>query len=325
MLLGWEVTIRNDGAWIRPPPKAINKIIFVFFCFDEKKGQPQSLWDIICGVAERYSNGLLSMRCYVAALQKMKGQASRSPSRLCTANSAARFDMEMWRVIGLLLWANPDSFSISIEMFTHRFDIMRTVSNRSIYTVTDASGWRICVALYDSATHALLAWSSYLFPFKFIPELYQNNREYLGVIMSLMIFRLQFPVVSKEKGVDLFLLKWIGDNTSALSWVEKEKCNSLEGQTVSMVFTWFQLYANIFVNEVEHLPGEKMGDIDHNSRDNEAPSLLPELFISLESIPEFASLIQLLDPSFTRNLQQHHTAFMQIHKLLSSLLDNNSR
>lgn len=66
-----------------------------------------------------------------------------------------------------------------------------------------------------------------------------------------------------------------------------------------------------------------MGDIDHNSRDNDAPSLLPELFISLESIPEFANLIKLLDPSINRNLTQHHTAFMQIHQLLSSLLNNN--
>lgn len=158
VLLGWEVTINKGGAWIRPLPKAINKILFVFFCFDATKGQPQSLWDIICGVAERYSNGVLGMRCCVSALHKMKGLASKRPfSYYVTASSEAKFDIEMWRIVALLMWANPDSFSLSIEMFTHRYDITKSISNRSVYTITDASGWRICVALYDTATHALIA------------------------------------------------------------------------------------------------------------------------------------------------------------------------
>ena len=138
--------------------------------------------------------------------------------------------------------------------------------------------------------------------------------------MSLMLFRVQFPCESSTKGADHFQFKWVGDNKSALSWVTKEKCNSLAGQTASMVFTWFQIYSNIYVNEVEHLPGVMMGDIDHNSRDNPAPSLVPELYVSLDTIPAFKSIMELLDPSIIRNLRQHHTAFIVIHQLLSELL-----
>ena len=89
----------------------------------------------------------------------------------------------MWRSVGLLMWANPFAFSMTMEMFTHRFDITKVIGNRAVHTITDASGWRICVAIYDSNNNALIRWSSYLFPFKLFPELYQNNREFLGVLM----------------------------------------------------------------------------------------------------------------------------------------------
>ena len=300
-------------------------MLFVFFCFDDSKGQPYSLWVVLAAIAERYSNGILGARCLVAGLNKMVGVALRRPKSKVSATSEAKFEIEMWRVMGLLLWANPTSFSISIEMFTHRYDITKLQSNRNVFTITDASGWRICVALYDTETKFLIAWSSYLFPFKSDPGLYQNNREFLGVIMSLMLFRIKFPCETSSKNADQFQFKWVGDNKSALSWVTKEKCNSLAGQTASMVYTRFQIYSNIYVNEVEHLPGVMMGDIDHNSRDNPAPSLIPSLYVSLDTIPAFASIIKLLDPSINRNLQQHHTAFINIHELLSVLLNYNQQ
>ena len=291
-------------------------------CSDESKGQPWKLWVTLAGVAERYSNGILGMRCLVSSLHKMSASASAKPNSYISATSSARFNIEMWRSVGLLMWANPDAFSMTMEMFTHRFDIAKVIANRAVHTITDASGWRICVAIYDSNNNALIRWSSYLFPFKLVPELYQNNREYLGVLMSLMLFRLEFPyrTSSSNGSPDIFQFKWMGDNMSALSWVEKEKCNSVWGQTAAMVFTWFQIYSNTFVNEVEHLPGVLMGDIDHNSRDRFAESLVPEKFVSLESIPKFASLIELLDPSIVRNLSQHHNSFITIHALLSSIL-----
>ena len=178
VILGWETTIHDDGVWIRPSTKGINKILFVFFCFDDTKGQPYSLWVVLAAIAERYSNGILGARCLVAGLNKMVGASLRRPRSKTTATSEARFEIEMWRVMGLLLWSNPTSLSISIEMFTHRYDITKSQANRSVYTITDASGWRICVALYDAETKVLIAWSSYLFPFQLIPELYQNNREF---------------------------------------------------------------------------------------------------------------------------------------------------
>ena len=62
VILGWDVSITDLGIWIRPPTKAINKILFVFFCFDENVGQPLNLWEVVSSIAERYSNGILGAR-----------------------------------------------------------------------------------------------------------------------------------------------------------------------------------------------------------------------------------------------------------------------
>ena len=321
VILGWQVDL--SIGMVCPDTKGINKLLYVFFCFDVQRPQSHHLYLVLAAVAERYSNGIRGARCFVFPLHEMArvtDAPSNSPPGLNRpiyriATSSARFCIDMWRIIALSLFADSNSLSVSLEMFSKRYDLTNDFANRSVYTVTDASGWRICCAIYCSITNQLLCWTSYLLPYTLAIDKFQNNREYLGVLISLMLFRTKFSTNNLLKP-DIFQFKWKGDNKSALSWLNKAKCNSVCGQFSCLAVTWFQFYSNIFVSETEHLPGVEMGDIDHNSRDRFAASLQLELEISLHSISEFNQLMIICDPSIKSNLMSHHQAFIRIHELL---------
>ena len=49
----------------------------MFFCFDVKKQQHRELWEVLAGVAERYSAGLVGMRTFVSPFHHMKEKCVR--------------------------------------------------------------------------------------------------------------------------------------------------------------------------------------------------------------------------------------------------------
>ena len=96
-----------------------------------------------------------------------------------------------------------------------------------------------------------------------------------------------------------------------------------------MLVTTFQLISNITLLGTEHLPGVEMGDIDHESRrethilagDYSVPSLLPELFIDLESNPEIMALIADCSPfsSVHSTEKDFHNIFLRSQSRLKAI------
>ena len=96
-----------------------------------------------------------------------------------------------------------------------------------------------------------------------------------------------------------------------------------------MLVTSFQLLSNISLLGSEHLAGILMGDIDHESRreahilagDYSTPSLLPELYVDLESNLDIMEIISDCSPSHASQLKEKdfHDIFLRIQVRLTTI------
>ena len=92
-----------------------------------------------------------------------------------------------------------------------------------------------------------------------------------------------------------------------------------------------QLLTNISFGGAEWIPGLTMGEIDHESRreehllagDYSAPSLLPELFVDLESIPSVMEIVRDCEPSRTTQFEitDYHSIFLNLQRQMSSIMN----
>jgi hypothetical protein len=115
VILGWYINLIDPrGGSIRPKDEAIEKLIHMFFSFDELKPQPYELWDSLAGMVERFSNGFCNSRAHVASFHSMKNKCRATKndtkarrhwgqkSKAKVAPASCRFSIEIWRVMLIL-------------------------------------------------------------------------------------------------------------------------------------------------------------------------------------------------------------------------------
>ena len=91
-------------------------------------------------------------------------------------------------------------------------------------TVSDASPWRLCAALYCAQTGGVFAWATYRLPYeKDVVCKSQGRREYLGHLLSILLM-VKYASARPAAPLQYF---WINDNKGALAWAEKHRCASL--------------------------------------------------------------------------------------------------
>lgn len=157
----------------------------------------------------------------------------------------------MWQIVALICYQNENLLSVPLYMFD--------MSRKPDFIIqSDASPVGVAAAIYDS-TGKLLVYSNFklifLSPCGMNSE-YQNAREYLGYFLGIFLLRYCYTDILHP------ILKWINDNTSALSWAESDKCKSIAAQTAHIATTWLSVIIGIPNPEVIHIPGIEMGDID---------------------------------------------------------------
>jgi len=207
VILGWHIGFTRN--LVRPSNRGIRKLAFSFFSVDVRAGQPLILtkWQELHSLAECYSDGLLCTSDFVQPLAAMLAgwepsasapagssapKKHRRVKRLKTANSAARFAIEMWRIFSIRLWQNCDAYSMSIEQFSGFYDT-NDLSPR--VAISDSSTPRVAVAIYDNlpdGSLTLVAWTGYDYPaFGYTDNnpatFFQNQREYLGLLLALVL------------------------------------------------------------------------------------------------------------------------------------------
>ena len=215
------------------------------------------------------------------------------------ATSSAIYAIVMWRVASYLLFLNPSCMSLPVEQFLS-YNGASDAGIIEFESVSDASPYRVCAAIYHHDTHLLIGWTSILLPYpEDVDNRFQCSREYLGLIISFLLIGNLFPSRVGKTANPPIPFKWINDNTGALAWADKNKASSLTSIAANMIITTLQITSNITLLGSEHLPGLQMGEIDHESRredhirvgDYSTPTLLPELFINLESNSEIMAII----------------------------------
>ena len=136
--------------------------------------------------------------------------------------------------------------------------------------MTDAIPWRLCAALYDPTSNALLLWTTYRLPYaRDIRAQFQVQRESLGHLLATILVARHGPC---EMSTPLSY-EWINDNTGALKWAETHKCDSEASQYACLAVTQLHQRAKISVRDTTHSAGIHMGEIDTMSRihDDEHP------------------------------------------------------
>lgn len=341
VILGWHIDFTVNR--VRPSDRGIRKLAYAFFSFDVRSGQPLNKWQELHSLAERYSDGLLGTSDFVQPLAAMLAGWGEPPAtatppgsgskrrrrvvRLRTANSAARFAIEMWRVFSIRLWQNCEAYSMSIEQFSGFYD-SNHLSPR--VAISDSSTPRVAVAIYDNlpdGSLTLIAWTGYDYPaFHYTDErpatFFQNQREYLGLLLALILN----AVISSATQSASQHLTWVNDNKPALSWARDARCSSASGQCIAMALSWFQLCSNTHYHNVKWIPGksEAMKDVDAQSRIHEglaSPSLVPEKYVNVQLALDQSGLVLACDPTISRSsVDEHHAAFKRVHETLSLLI-----
>lgn len=311
-VLGWTVDLVKEV--LRPNDKAIRKLMFAFFTVDLQESHwPLQQCQMLASLAERYSLALCGMKNFVHALHKMSSypkddQKFSAPHRckLMRVTSAAKFAVEMWRMVAVCLFIDPLCFAISIRA------LVRDKSCADLFFISDAGPDKAGFAVY-SASGSLLFYSAYSWPFK-RDDNYQNAKEFLAFLLTL---------ISVVVRLDLrdCCIHWTGDNSAALSWVKDEKCRSAFAQLAFIIYTFLCLRRNIHVVDVVHRPGYLMGAIDALSR-SKPHGLDPSKFVSFAEMQVFNEVALLSDPILLREkrVEDHHIALQKALKVVNKLL-----
>ena len=94
-----------------------------FFQINEHAQVDIKTWEIISSLAEHYSKGIRGARCLVNPLQKMLAtcEATGNPFFRKKALPAAKFCIEMWRVLSVILYFFPHLVEIPICYLAGRY------------------------------------------------------------------------------------------------------------------------------------------------------------------------------------------------------------
>ena len=213
----------------------------------------------------------------------------------------------------VLFWVDPDAMAVSMS-YMARQELPRDskMRDQDWCVISDASPWKICAAVYAKNGNQVVAWTTLVLPFASDTlGMYQNNREYLGLLLTLILVH---RVQQGDQSVSICVpsIRWTSDNVAALTCLEKDKARSQAAQFANIAIIWAQIYGKVQVNEGVHLAGANMGDIDGASRDKSHPSLVAATFIPTESIPGVMELFAACDPAAT-DTTINHIAFQRFH------------
>jgi len=307
-VLGWNINLLTET--IRPSDKGIDKLLFAFFFVDIRKPQTLKTYQLLASLAERYSLAILGMRPFVAPLHSMLLLGTNkltSWSKL--PSSQARFCIEIWRLISLQLWSNPNYYPVHLKYLTSFH-----TSTSTIKVISDAGPTQICSAIYNS-DNTLQCYTKVLMPFADPDNKYQNIREYIGLLLCLILLN-----INNTSTLPTFIT-WITDSTTALSWAECNKVKCLAGQSANIATIWFLIYSGFHLSNTQHIPGLNMECIDRASRNEEISTDFINIpFINLQDNIHVNNLLTLCDPTITsQNCIDHHDLYCNIHCTLRSL------
>jgi hypothetical protein len=307
---------------MRPKDKGLEKLFYVLFSVDISQPLPLKYWQCIASLTNLYSHVIHGMRPHVSPILHMTHRAHEH--RPAKAPASTRFAIEIWRAVITVAILTPEAIAVPINTYLGHYG-----GQPPYITISDASPWRLCAAIYTPESPTIVAWCTVKLPYaKDVRAQWQGNREYLGHLLALILLTAHCRASSGPRHY-----QWINDNTGALMWAAQQKCSSLASQYACLAVTQLHLMGRLVMAPPEHRPGLNMGDIDTMSRilDHERPTdpnvlqRCPTLQArTMYTLPhaELHTLLVLLDPSIGRDHNtDHHIAFVTVHKAVAALID----
>ena len=251
--IGWTVDLVKGVIF--PNEKGRRKLVAAFFSFDLYGAISQRAFEGMASLASRYSMALLGTRPFVSALYA--ATVHDAPKH---ASSETRACIVVWRAIALMAISDPMSLAIPL----------RWVSSKSaapdFYPTSDAGPFGLGVVIRDP-TGVTVAFVSFRLPFSITigESRYQNFREFLGSILSILMC---YMITGGP-----CCIHWTSDNTTALSWVERDRAKGKSAQFAFLAYTWLVLLSGVHIVSASHIPGSTMGCVDKLSRFHPTPEL----------------------------------------------------
>lgn len=251
--IGWILEL--DEGLIFPNDKGCRKIAAAFFSVDVTQLVSTKTYQKLGSLATRYSAVLVGTRPFVHVFYEHASlDRPRHPSSL------ARISILIWRAVALILLDDPKQLAVPLS----------SVSKRPLaaqfFVTSDAGPSGLGVVVRDQAKH-IIAYASYRLPFTALESKYQNVREFLGLVLGLLL------VLQNSKGH--VRVSWTNDNKSALAWAQNDMAKSRAAQAAFLALSWLKIKGNIDLVEIEWIPGLSMGDVDALSRFNPVQHLNP--------------------------------------------------
>ena len=307
---------------MRPKDKGLEKLFYVLFSVDISQPLPLKYWQCLASLTNLYSHVIHGMRPHVSPILHMTHRAHEN--RPAKAPASTRFAIEIWRAVITVAILDPEAIAVPINSYLGHYG-----GQPPYITISDASPWRLCAAIYTPESPTIVAWCTVKLPYaKDVRAQWQGNREYLGHLLALILLTAHCRASPGPRHY-----QWINDNTGALMWAAQQKCSSLASQYACLAVTQLHLMGRLVMAPPEHRPGLDMGDIDTMSRilDHERPTdpnvlqRCPTLHAhTMYTLPhaELHTLLVLLDPSIGRDHNtDHHIAFVTVHKAVAALID----
>ena len=245
------------------------------------------------------------MRPYTHELHVITSGYSQPHVRI-DLTDMAHSDIIMWRSFVLLLVAQPDKLSRTMESF-------RPQSPQYCFKY-DASLWRIAVGVYSAPSDELLTFGGVDLPFAVNNEARrQNTMEFIAIILGLLL--------CWRTDKSNFSYNLHGDSMSSLAWTENDRTNSKLARRGNIVFTTLSMHLMAQVAVTTHIPGKLNILYDGLSR-NLTPSELgidPHLEYNASSDSSLLAFLCLCDPDEPLDALSSHMLLLQTcQKLLST-------
>ena len=244
VLVGQSLDLNNRQLY--PNDKGCKKLAAVSFACDTSGVFSVKSLQRLGSLVSRYSRAIIGSRPFV--YQFYEAASTNKPGLI---RQRVKIAIYIWRAIALLFLYNPLALAIPLAF-------VRSIRPQARFRSKSDAGPRGLGVEVRSDDGVLLGFLSYRLPFLALASDFQNLREFVGVILGLLIVHhfAQGPTA----------MEWINDNTSALSWVHNDLSKSKSAQAAFLIFTWCKIKTRIIVSNTNHIAGTSMGDIDSLSR-----------------------------------------------------------
>ena len=345
-LLGQEVGVYGfmvnlkQGS-IRPMDKGIQKLTASFWLFDVEQRQPEALWQCLASLCEYYSHAIRGARPLIRIFEEMSTTCKAYADRKAKATPLTKAIIELWRIITLVLFINKDAYNVSLEDFCksyHKYKLadlwveieqLEATPTLRIAMTSDAGPHFIGATIHEvnptDNVKTLLAYTSLHIPFDDPDKIYQGLREYIGLLVSLLMvqtYKIRHQLPSTKTNVE-----WYGDNNGALTWADSNKAKPSNGarvaQCANLLITWFPIVTNLNLSFTKHISGDEMirRGVDALSRPEKGipHNFPPHLYMDIQQKTEDSGILALCSPHFNNlDLEDIHLLFKEINSSINS-------